>query len=604
MTSAPNNPVRRSGTSLAVGLALVLLPPLAMVSSLTLVPFSNAASAAPALESSATPCSPGARTLAVAGEVLFPQTGNGGYRSEHSDVHLVYDAHRNRFLPGTHVVLTLRATQCLSELSLDFETSDPDERRGGPQLRLGTVLVEGQTAAARLARPGYPGNPHGPDDPDPRAHQSAQQSPVGGPENNPLPPACSVSLSPKESRHARDGDLCPATKLVITPIRPVPEGSTIKVRIDYTGRPGTHRSPSGARDGWWATHGGGVVNTEPLGNQAWMPLNNHPSAKPTYDMRVRTQTGKSVLSNGHRRAARRHGPDQRFPRGSTTTHWQSQDPIASYLTTVLVGDYTVRRFRRDGVNYRLVQDRHIPARLRQRNARKLAQLRDSTRFLQRFTGPYPFDTLGAAVTVPGNDDMEMQTLIVFGGSALDVSTLFHENMHMWWGDHVTQATYDMVFFKEGLATFAEILRRADVHAARSQRPHAFRTSLRRQFDRAYRRGDNFWAQAPSNPHPWSYFSGQATYVRPGTAYTALYLTLGHRRFKQALLTLGRRHGGDTVDRQQWENAFLTQVQGPACRHSLHRFFVQWFDTAYPTSHRHRPHLTGPGLAGGGFPRQC
>ncbi len=550
-------------------------------------------------------CGPGARTLSFPGDALFPETGNGGYRSDHTDLRLVYDARHNRFLPGNHVVLSLTATQCLTELSLDFEIADPDGRRGGPRLHVGEVRVDRDPAAVRLARPSYPGNPHGPDDPDPRAHQSAQQSPVGGPGDNPLPPACSPSLSPKEGRHARDGELCPETKLVITPTRPIPEGSRFEVRVDYTGRPGTHRGANGGRDGWWRTRGGAVVNTEPLGNQAWMPLNNHPSAKPTYDVSVRTQRGKTVLSNGERRGVRRrHGPESRFPSGSATTRWHNADPTASYLPTVLVGDYTVLRFRRGGVTYRLVQDRHINKPLRLRNARRLARLDDSVRFLQSFTGPYPFSTLGAAVTVPGNDDMEMQTLIVFGGSSLDVSTLYHETMHMWWGDHVGQASYDMVFFKEGLATFAEILRRAALRSGKHHQSAGFRRSLERQFNRVYRRGGHFWRQAPSSSTPWSYFSDSSTYVRPGTAYTALYLTLGHRRFKKALHTLTRRHGGGTVDRQQWETTFVAQVRGPQCRRTMHRFFVQWFDTTYPTSHRNRPHLTGQGLHGGGFPRRC
>ena len=34
---------------------------------------------------------------------------------------VVYDAPSNRFLPGNHVVLTDRATQCLTDFSLDFE---------------------------------------------------------------------------------------------------------------------------------------------------------------------------------------------------------------------------------------------------------------------------------------------------------------------------------------------------------------------------------------------------------------------------------------------------------------------------------------------------
>src|SRR5690349_24855138 len=66
-------------------------------------------------------CSAGARTLSRPGARLYPDTGNGGYASLHTLVHLVYDTGANRFLPGNRVTLTDRATQCLSSFSLDFE---------------------------------------------------------------------------------------------------------------------------------------------------------------------------------------------------------------------------------------------------------------------------------------------------------------------------------------------------------------------------------------------------------------------------------------------------------------------------------------------------
>ena len=59
-------------------------------------------------------CSAGAHTLAPPGSHLYPDTGNGGYTSLHTLVHLVYDATTNMFLPGNQVVLTERATQCLA----------------------------------------------------------------------------------------------------------------------------------------------------------------------------------------------------------------------------------------------------------------------------------------------------------------------------------------------------------------------------------------------------------------------------------------------------------------------------------------------------------
>src|SRR5213082_3205425 len=75
-------------------------------------------------------CSAGAHTLSAPGAHVYPDTGNGGYTSVHTDVHLVYDAAANKFLRGNHVVLTDRATQCLTSFSLDFERKSANTADG------------------------------------------------------------------------------------------------------------------------------------------------------------------------------------------------------------------------------------------------------------------------------------------------------------------------------------------------------------------------------------------------------------------------------------------------------------------------------------------
>jgi hypothetical protein len=46
-------------------------------------------------------------------------------------------------------------------------------------------------------------------------------------------------------------------------------------------------------------------------------------------------------------------------------------------------------------------------------------------------------------------------MITFAGGSIGRSVLYYENMHQWWGDNVTEAGYDMTFYKEGLATLAQ-----------------------------------------------------------------------------------------------------------------------------------------------------
>src|SRR5215472_15709785 len=209
-------------------------------------------------------CSAGARTLSRFGAHVYPDTGKGGYTSVHTDVDLVYDAVTNRFLPGNHVVLTDRATQCLTSFSLDFERRSIDSK-AGPDMKVGSVSVNGRPARFTFVQPTYPGDPHGQNDPNPAAHEASQTNPVGGPHHNPLPPACSPELpSPKVPPGSLDGTQCPANKLVITPSAPVRRGSQFTVTVSYTGRPGVHNDGDGTTEGWFRAPDGGFVTTEPV----------------------------------------------------------------------------------------------------------------------------------------------------------------------------------------------------------------------------------------------------------------------------------------------------------------------------------------------------
>ena len=74
-------------------------------------------------------------------------------------------------------------------------------------------------------------------------------------------------------------------------------------------------------------------------------------------------------------------------------------------------------------------------------------------------------------------------MIAFSGGEIDTDTLYHENMHQWWGDNVSEGGYRLTFFKEGLATLAEFLyhaRLAENAAGRPSSPKgraAFQASL-------------------------------------------------------------------------------------------------------------------------------
>ena len=138
-------------------------------------------------------CSAGAHTLAPAGSHVYPETGNGGYISLHTDVHMVYDAVPNRFLTGNNVVLSDRATQCLTDFSLDFE-----RRSAATAAALTSACsrssVNGVPARFRFVQPTYPGDPQGPERSRPAGPPGLGGRPGRRAQHNLLPPACTPEL--------------------------------------------------------------------------------------------------------------------------------------------------------------------------------------------------------------------------------------------------------------------------------------------------------------------------------------------------------------------------------------------------------------------------
>jgi hypothetical protein len=604
---------RRGGT-IAVLLA-VTLPGLGLTAP-ALASVTGAASAARPAGPAAAGCSAGARTLSHFGDHVYPDTGNGGYTSVHTNVHLIYDAARNRFLPGTQVTLTDRATQCLTSFSLDFERRSLANVAAGPNMKVGSVTVNGQRASFRFVQPTFPGDPRGQNDPRPAAHEASQLSRVGGPHHNPLPPACSPELRSEKAskRNAQNGQQCPANKLVITPSSPLASGSAFTVTVAYTGRPGVHTDGDGTTEGWFRSDNpvgdGGFVTTEPVGTQDWMPLNDHPSAKPTYDFDDTVNSGKAVLANGILRSVKHHGPSAQFPLGSVTWRWHSAAPVASYLVEDSVGSFRLTQHTVRGVKFYEAQSGAISSKRLRKNMAIMNKQADITRFEAQFNGPYPFTSDGVVVGKPSASfEEEMQTMITFAGGEIDTDTLYHENMHQWWGDHVSEANYNLTFFKEGLATLGEFLFHARKAEGRAGGPHtaagqrAFQHSLVAAFNDSYASRGGFWAAAPSNPTPYRLFAGNSTYERPGITYIALRQILGHARFGQALRQIQRQYGGRAITEAQLEAGFRAWLpnRSAACGARLGQFFHQWFDTVYPRGGgQHRPQITGPGLDGPDF----
>ena len=112
------------------------------------------------------PCSSGAHSLSPFGAHVYPETGNGGYTSMHTDVFLDYDAESEPVSAGD-ARRPDRPRDAVPDRLQPRLRADVGERHGRPEHDRRSVLVNGQPASFTFVQPTYPGDPNGQNDPDP-----------------------------------------------------------------------------------------------------------------------------------------------------------------------------------------------------------------------------------------------------------------------------------------------------------------------------------------------------------------------------------------------------------------------------------------------------
>ena len=111
-------------------------------------------------------CSSGAHSLSKFGDRVYPEMGNGGYKSLHTDLYLNYDAITNLFLTGTHADLQVKVDPVPERpelrLRADERTysgrhgAEHDRELGRDQRHTRVVPVRPAHVPGRPERPGRP----------------------------------------------------------------------------------------------------------------------------------------------------------------------------------------------------------------------------------------------------------------------------------------------------------------------------------------------------------------------------------------------------------------------------------------------------------------
>ena len=384
----------------------------------------------------------------------------------------------------------------------------------------------------------------------------------------------SVAVDGAEAVWSRQGQ-----ELVITPAHPLREDHDFDVEVTYDGVPQTQEDALGL-SGFFHTDDGAVVAGQPHGAATWFPANDHPRDAASLSLRVTVPEGLEGISNGVLCGSWTH-------EGWTTWAWSADEPMATYLVTLAVGEFDLREYEADGLAFWDAVDTDLATfdadpetegpLVGEVVDHALGRQAEIIGFLEEHFGPYPFSAAGGIVddTEDLQFALETQTRPIyspffFSDPVFGEIVVTHEYAHQWYGDSVRLDLWRDIWLNEGFATYAEWLWLEHEGLSTPQQEFEFLASLSDE-----ELGPDFWQVVIGDPGPEvDQLFHPAVYARGAMTLHALRLEVGDDAFAAILRGWAESNAGETVTTEEFVT-FAEEVSG----RELDELFTAWLYTA-------------------------
>ena len=188
----------------------------------------------------------------------------------------------------------------------------------------------------------------------------------------------------------------------------------------------------------------------------WLPTVDHPYDKATSEFIVTAPAHYKVISNGLLLE------ESLIDKETKRTHWKQSVPVSCWLFVLGVADFAVQYV--DEFHGKSIQTWVYP---KDRDAGFLdfaSPTKQVLQFYSDYIGPYAYEKLANIETQSVGGGMETSSAIFYDEKLVNGqqsvrlrNVVIHEIAHQWFGNAVTETTWDDAWLSEGFATFFTLL---------------------------------------------------------------------------------------------------------------------------------------------------